>query len=160
MSLAPTQSCGAQRLARQDSPSVRLPTWESPSFSQTVIGRPSPVSADLEEFRGIPYGSVSQRWEQSHIRNRLPRDVFDATHNGPKCVQPPEPNDSRTYQAYLPFPDDAESELDCLNLFVIRPSPAALQRHGIAPYARLPVLVWIHGGALAFGAGTDPMWGE
>lgn len=75
-------------------------------------------------------------------------------------MQPSEPNDSRTYQSYLPFPDDGESEFDCLNLFVVRPSPAALQRHGIPPYARIPVLVWIHGGALAFGAGTDPIWGE
>lgn len=25
---------------------------------------------------------------------------------------------------------------------------------------RLPVLLWIHGGGYAFGAGTDPMWGK
>ncbi|CAK7204981.1 hypothetical protein SEUCBS139899_007744 [Sporothrix eucalyptigena] len=141
-----------------NSPSVRLPTWEFPSTLQTVIGKISPTSDDLEEFRGIPYGTVTARWEQSQLCTRLPSDIFNATQNGRKCVQPPGPNDSRTYQSYLPFPDDAESEFDCLNLFVIRPSAAALQRYGIAPYAKLPVLVWIHGGALAFGAATDPMW--
>ncbi|CAK7223978.1 hypothetical protein SBRCBS47491_005391 [Sporothrix bragantina] len=139
-------------------PAVRLPTWESPSVLQTVVGKVSPLSSDLEEFRGIPYGTVSARWEQSQLRTRLPSNVFDATQNGPKCVQPSGPNDSRTYQSYLAFPDDAESEFDCLNLFIVRPSPEALQRQGIAPYARIPVLVWIHGGALAFGAATDPMW--
>ncbi|KAH6986542.1 para-nitrobenzyl esterase [Ilyonectria sp. MPI-CAGE-AT-0026] len=138
---------------------VQLPTWEVHGHLQTVIGKPSLVSPDLEEFRGIPYGTVNARWEHSHLRTRLPRDVFDATRNGPKCPQPSEPNNSRTFQSYLPFPDDGESEFDCLNLFIIRPSADALSQRGFDPLtSRLPVLVWIHGGGLAFGAATDPMW--
>lgn len=61
---------------------VRLPTWESHSFTQTLVGRVSSVSTDLEEYRGIPYGTVEARWEHSHLRTRLPRDIFDATKNG------------------------------------------------------------------------------
>ncbi|KAF7557995.1 hypothetical protein G7Z17_g287 [Cylindrodendrum hubeiense] len=138
---------------------VKLPTWEAHSHLQTIVGKPSLVSSDLEEFRGIPYGTVNARWEHSHLRTRLPQDVFYATKNGPKCPQPSGPNNSRFYQSYLPFPDDSESEFDCLNLFVIRPSADALRRHGFDPITSpLPVLVWIHGGGLAFGAATDPMW--
>ncbi|KAH8659774.1 Alpha/Beta hydrolase protein [Xylariales sp. PMI_506] len=141
-------------------PAVHLPTWETRSYLQTVVGKPSPISPDLEEFRGIPYATVPGRWEHSQLRTRLPRDIFDATKNGPKCPQPSGPNDSRTYQSYLPFPEDVtESEFDCLNLFVVRPSAKALERAGCNPVtSKLPVLVWIHGGAFAFGAGTDPMW--
>ncbi|KAH7129195.1 para-nitrobenzyl esterase [Dactylonectria macrodidyma] len=140
-------------------PTVQLPTWEAQSQLQNVVGRPSSVSPDLEEFRGIPYGTVNERWTHSLLRTRLPSDEFDATKNGPKCPQPSGPNNSRTFQSYLPFPDDAESEFDCLNLFIIRPSGDALRRHGLDPVtSRLPVLVWIHGGGLAFGAATDPMW--
>lgn len=158
-----TPSLPLLKLGRADMPVVRVPSWETPHVVQSIVGRSSPVSADLDEFRGIPYAEVAARWTQAQIRPRLPRDVFDATRNGPKCPQPTAPNDSRTYQAYLPFPDDPESEFDCLNLFVVRPSPAALACRGLLPQAdapvRLPVLVWIHGGGLAFGAATDPIWG-
>lgn len=80
--------------------------------------------------------------------------------NRPKCPQPPGPNNSDTFQAHLDFPSDViESELDCLNLFIQRPSPEALRRIG-KENAALPVFVWIHGGGFGFGAGTDPMWGR
>lgn len=74
----------------------------------------------------------------------------------PRCPQPQEPNTSDFYQSYLEFPADvAESEFDCLNLFITRPS-----RVTSGSETKLPVYVYIHGGAYAFGAGTDPMWGE
>ncbi|KAH8666578.1 para-nitrobenzyl esterase [Xylariales sp. PMI_506] len=138
---------------------VELPTWTQPSYVQTIVGKTSPLSADLEEFRGIPYGIVNGRWEHSQLRTSLPQDIYDATKNGPKCPQPEWPNNSQTFQSYLEFPPDVtESEFDCLNLFVIRPSAAALARQGLTSGAKLPVLVWIHGGGFGFGAGTDPMW--
>ena len=78
----------------------------------------------------------------------------------PKCPQSPENNNSDNWQSYVEFPDVAESETDCLNLFVIRPSIAALTRIGWDPVKKLPVMIWIHGGGYSFGAGTDPMWGK
>lgn len=70
-----------------------------------------------------------------------------------------EPNNSNNFQSHLDFPSDVEeSEFDCLNLFIVRPSQHALARIGKAN-DKLPVLLWIHGGAFGFGAGTDPMWG-
>ncbi|KAJ5320723.1 carboxylesterase [Penicillium atrosanguineum] len=38
------------------------------------------------------------------------------------------------------------------------PSRDVLDLIGHASTQKLPVLVWIHGGGFAFGAGTDPMW--
>lgn len=52
----------------------------------------------------------------------------------------------------------AESEFECLNLFIQRPSKEVLTRIG-KENEELPVLVWFHGGGFGFGAGTDPMWG-
>jgi carboxylesterase type B len=53
----------------------------------------------------------------------------------------------------------AESEFDCLNLFIARPSAAALQQAGCNFDESLPVMVWIHGGGYEYGAGSDPPWG-
>lgn len=80
----------------------------------------------------------------------------------PKCPQLWEPNSSEGgFGPHIEFPSDVtESEFDCLNLFLVRPSNEALKRKGL-DYSKdaLPVLVWIHGGGYGFGASTDPMWG-
>ncbi|RAL01233.1 carboxylesterase [Aspergillus ibericus CBS 121593] len=138
---------------------VTVPTQTSPSRLQRVIGRKSAIPG-IEEFRGIPYGTVPARWQHAVLRDRLPQDVFDATRNGPRCPQPQEPNNSDEFQSYLEFPADvAESEFDCLNLFITRPSAAALAAAGFDAHSiKLPVYVYVHGGAYSFGAGTDPMW--
>lgn len=47
------------------------------------------------------------------------------------------------------FKPDVESEADALNLNVVMPE-------GVGPTARLPVMVWIHGGSFIFGAATHP----
>lgn len=159
-------------------PVAHLPTSTGPSHIQTVIGTTSVFAADVEEFRGIPYGTVPGRWQHSIMRTRLPTDVFDASRHGyvldisgerllmilrrPRCPQPPEPNNTATFQSYLEFPSDVlESEFDCVNLFIARPSKDALLRDGLGnEVGVLPVYFYIHGGAYAFGAGSDPMWGE
>ncbi|CAK7199018.1 hypothetical protein SEUCBS139899_001686 [Sporothrix eucalyptigena] len=123
---------------------------------QTVVGMPCPRQPQLEQFLGIPYGDIPGRWQHSTLRTSLPQDIFHATQNGPKCPQPP--SSSRTYQAYLPFPPDELDEFRCANLFVMRPSAAALAAHGFATDAQLPVLFWMHGGGFIFGAATHPMW--
>ncbi|GAB1196805.1 hypothetical protein APSETT444_006082 [Aspergillus pseudonomiae] len=166
------------RLQLEQTPIVRLPTSSIPSHIQTVVGKRSAISDALEEFRGIPYAHVPGRWEHSRLRDRLPRDMFDATENGyaliphkqllpriftellqdssPRCPAQGKP-DTRTFQSYLPYPDDRQDEFECLNLFVVRPSKKALAEHDIdAETTRLPVLIWIHGGGFIDGAGTDP----
>ncbi|SCO92625.1 uncharacterized protein FRV6_16753 [Fusarium oxysporum] len=136
---------------------VQLPTASVPNKIQIVVGKRSPISGDIEEFRGIPYAHVLGRWEHSRLRDCLPRDTYDATENGPRC--PAQGNrDTRVFQSYLPYPDDRQDEFECLNLFVVRPSKEALAKHDIdAETTRLPVLIWIHGGGFIDGAGTDPV---
>lgn len=64
-----------------DRVSVLLPTWTQPSITQTVLGKRGVING-IEEFRGIPYGRVPERWQHAILLDRLPEDVFDATHNG------------------------------------------------------------------------------
>lgn len=61
---------------------VSLPTQTEPGYEQKVVGQVSPYASDVEEFKGIPYGRVSRRWEHSTVRTKLPSDVFDATKHG------------------------------------------------------------------------------
>ncbi|UPK92971.1 hypothetical protein LCI18_003906 [Fusarium solani-melongenae] len=125
---------------------VRLRTSSIPSYIQTIVGKRSPISDDIEEFRGIPYAHVPGRWEHSRLRDRLPRDVFDAGENGPRCPTQRKGN-SQTFQSYLPYPDDCEDEFECLNLLIVRPSKEALAKHNLD----------IHGGGFTDGAATDPV---
>ncbi|KAF4773800.1 alpha/beta-hydrolase [Colletotrichum scovillei] len=142
---------------RDTSVSASFRTATNPTFTQTIIGRKSALSQDIEEFRGIPYGYVPRRWEHSRLREQLPDDVYDATKNGPKCPAPGV-SDSRSFQSYLPFPNDDEDEFACLNLFVVRPSSEAIAKiYGTSQTVKLPVMVWIHGGGFADGSCTDPV---
>ena len=61
---------------------VELPTLTTPSYIQTVVGKGSSLSDDLDEFRGIPFGEVNKRWEHAKLRTHLPHNVFDATNDG------------------------------------------------------------------------------
>lgn len=85
------------------------------------------------EYRGIPYAMPPQRWS-------LPQPLAgwqglrDAGSFGPACPQ------LARFQL-----TEASSEEDCLSLNVSRPRL-------IPPGRRLPVLVWIHGGAFVGGS--------
>ncbi|KAK1657069.1 Alpha/Beta hydrolase protein [Colletotrichum godetiae] len=137
--------------------SASFQTATKPICMQTIVGKKSALSQDVEEFRGVPYGYVPGRWEHSRLRERLPDDVLDATKNGPKCPAPGAA-DSRSFQSYLPFPNDGEDEFACLNLFVVRPSQEAVAKlYDTSEPVKLPVMIWIHGGGFADGSCTDPV---
>jgi carboxylesterase type B len=88
------------------------------------------------------------------------KSIQVVTRFSPKCPQPAAPNNSGIYQSHLEFPDVGESETLCLNLFIVRPSAAAILQAGYdISDIKLPVYFYIHGGAFGFGAGTDPIWG-
>lgn len=90
--------------------------------------RVGPVAA----FRGIRYGRAERF--RAPVREPAPRDVVRTTAFGPVC-----PQRSRR---------GPQGE-DCLVLNVWTPAPHAA--------ARLPVMVYVHGGAYAFGSGADPV---
>ena len=106
------------------------------------------ASADgVDRFLGIPYAAPPVgplRWQppQPAARWFAPRD---GTQFANHCPQPPSP-----------FGIASTTE-DCLFLNVFTPSDAH-RDHGVDGEHRLPVMVWIHGGALVVGMsdGYDP----
>src|SRR5277367_4069559 len=94
-------------------------------------------------FKGIPYATSptgTRRW-QSPQSVAAWQGTRNATAYGPACEQPAQGwNDSLL----------ASMSEDCLYLNVWTPA--------IHPKGRLPVMVWIHGGAFVGGAGTDPLF--
>jgi para-nitrobenzyl esterase len=97
----------------------------------------------IDVFRGIPYAAASI----GDLRWRAPRpapawkDDRDAAAFGPICSQKVQSGFKSSSQA-LP-----QSE-DCLSLNVWRPAGAK----------NAPVMVWIHGGANRWGAGSDSVY--
>jgi para-nitrobenzyl esterase len=96
-------------------------------------------------FRGIPYAEAPtgrMRW-RAPVTAAGWDGVRDATQYGPACHQPP----SRPGSIYAPAETPRMSE-DCLSLNVWTPRNAE----------NAPVFVWIHGGSLTGGSGSEAMY--
>ncbi|SHH81751.1 carboxylesterase/lipase family protein [Streptomyces sp. 3214.6] len=96
-------------------------------------------------FRGIPYAAPP--FGPGRFRSPAPPEpwegVRDAGAFGPTAPKPPY---SDAFAQYLSDPDLPGD--DCLNLNVWTPGPGA----------RLPVMVWLHGGALTRGSSAVPVY--
>jgi carboxylesterase type B len=76
--------------------------------------------------------------------------IIDATSYGPRCPQGVDALHDVTSHLYLAMSTSGrQSEFECLNLNIYAPacSPIPEKRNGKG----LPVLLWINGGALAYG---------
>jgi para-nitrobenzyl esterase len=99
------------------------------------------ADSDIARFMGIPYATPpvgSARW---HTPAKAPErtDILVANKPGPPCPQALE----RTFGAPI------RSSEDCLTINIF--TPARMDE-------RLPVMVWIHGGGLIGGTGSDPLY--
>ena len=118
--------------------------------AQPVVDAPAGAvrgeTADgVNAFRGVPYALPPTGWRRWRAPAEMPRwsDIRDATRFGPACHQPT----ARGTSIYASAEPPTMSE-DCLSLNVWVSEGA----HDA------PVLVWIHGGALTTGAGSESMY--
>ncbi|KAL6918610.1 hypothetical protein ACHAP8_010987 [Fusarium lateritium] len=104
-------------------------------------------SNNIHQFNGIPYASLSKRWTRSQLRDSWSNDFHDGTKLGCSAPNPPEyngPEDILVPVDIAPhFEEPIENELDCLVMNITTPS--------LEPDAKLPVMVYIHGGSFLFG---------
>ncbi|MGW5850197.1 carboxylesterase/lipase family protein [Streptomyces sp. NPDC055254] len=101
----------------------------------------------IASFRGIPYAAppVGARRFAAPAPPTAWVGARDAGAYGPTAPKVPYPE---TFAALLPDPEIPGD--DCLNVNVWTPSPT--------PGAALPVMVWIHGGALTRGSAAVPVY--
>jgi carboxylesterase type B len=125
------------------------------------------AQTSLIKILGLPYGTIPQRFGRAEplksLSNtpRFQNGVFDATKPGASSVQPwgsvtmdasniPLPTDN--------LPDDEEQLEDCLNLSIRLPQVCINSDGNPRIDAKLPVLVFIHGGAFFLGSGNRPYY--
>ena len=104
------------------------------------------TTGNVDVWRGIRYATPPTgdlRWRRARPLEPTSGTV-DATTFGSVAPQQVNPG--------VPLSPDAVKSEDCLFLNVWAPQGAA------GDGRRLPVMVWIHGGAYVFGAGTQPIY--
>lgn len=125
-------------------------------------------NVSLISILGMPYGSIHQRFARAKLAKSLPshssrfRDgIFDATKPGPVSIQPLGSIKADVSGIPLPtdnLPDNEEQAEDCLNLNVTLPSSCVDENQNFDCGARLPVLVFLHGGAFFLGSANHPYY--
>ncbi|MBT8236208.1 MAG: carboxylesterase family protein [Bacteroidia bacterium] len=117
---------------------------DSPPQVTTELGIIRGVNeGDVDIFKGIPYAVPpvgEYRWRPPQPLTAWEGEL-DASEYGSNCAQ--------SGWGGAPGTISEGSSEDCLFLNIWRPA-------GAAPQARLPVMVWIHGGGFVGGSGSGP----
>ena len=111
------------------------------------------VEGGAEVFKNIPFASPPVgplRWKPPQPAKGW-RGVRDATAFGPACTQPSNPMAGSISDTLMGDRGTFTTSEDCLNLNVRRPK-------GTIPGKKLPVMLWIYGGAFSFGRNSQPTY--
>ena len=122
--------------ASETRPEVRVRQGALQGFADSGAG--------VVAYKGIPFAKPpvgELRWRAT-VPAPAWEGVRDAREFGYACLQPPSQPTSVYYGGM------AKTNEDCLTLNVWAPSGAQ----------KLPVMVWIHGGSLVGGSGSEPMY--
>ncbi|MCB2065998.1 MAG: carboxylesterase family protein [Erythrobacter sp.] len=114
-----------------------------------VRGVQSTAAPGITVFKGLPFAAPpvgDLRWEQPQPAANW-QGVRMADHWGDSCVQNPAPQRFPVNSA-TDMPDSPGTSEDCLYLNVWTPATTA--------QTRLPVMVWVYGGAYNEGGGSAP----
>lgn len=126
--------------------------------SGTVEGTVDGTTPNVVQFLGIPYAEApigARRWLPALPKSRTNGHIINATQFGPSCPQY-ETNKPNTWSTDAPefniAPRDYQSE-DCLSVNIWAPWKNSGSHGNIA---KLPVIVWIHGGSFQTGGAATP----
>ena len=141
---------------------LRLPTMTS-VFQHPTLGAIRGVlsaSNSILQLHNLPYARITQRFSRSIAVDKLPTsatssDPYDGTKLPPASIQiegAPE-SDTKTFQGPLDILEgyNEEQSEDCLRLDISMPKDTS-------PSSKLPVLVFMHGGAYFIGSGNRPYY--
>lgn len=114
------------------------------------------VTHDLIQFRSLPYARITRRFARSTLLDHLPQATaeadlcYDAVDHGPCSIQPLDSVATDVRWNQLPERPQREQEQseDCLRLTLTCPATVV---DNASTY--LPVVVFVHGGALMIGSG-------
>lgn len=141
--------CGAATMASPramaDSPLLKNPVHTTGGLVSGTSGKTEAVAV----FKGIPFAAPpvgALRWQAAQPPSPW-KGVRAGNRYGPACTQPHQPQRVPNNRA-VDLPDSPPTAEDCLYLNVWTPARSA--------HAKLPVMVWIYGGAYLEGAGSSP----
>ncbi|KAL8669631.1 MAG: hypothetical protein Q9168_005786 [Polycauliona sp. 1 TL-2023] len=114
------------------------------------------ATRSLVQFRSLPYAQTPRRFARSGMVDRLPgatangSSAYDATKYGPSSVQPRDSVETDIRWNQLPeLPKrEQDQDEDCLRLTMTCPIDNLNSGPG-----KIPVMVFLHGGALMIGSG-------
>lgn len=117
------------------------------------------ITDDLIQFRSLPYARIPRRFARSTLVDHLPKEdtgpdcCYDAVNYGPCSVQPLDSIATDVRWNQLPEHPGREQDQseDCLRLTLT--CPATIVDCASSSHI-LPVVVFLHGGALMIGSGT------
>jgi carboxylesterase type B len=124
------------------------------------------LTTGILKFRGIKYAEIVYRWAAPRATGPW-SGLKSCTQFGPGCPQISRPLFDingiplfgRLGREAIPIQPDRVDEFDCLNLNIWAPVTIKGDRDGFVMKKKLPVLVWVHGGAYTVGSGGVNLYG-